>query len=301
MSLRLNLQRATSITSGIISNLLRPTLASGSSIVAPDTVRFYAKKKDGTAKVSSKQMVAQRERQVAALQIKRREQKRIALRRLEARRALDTPLKMDVSDALRYLRAAEVGYPSQMTTITMTVSVVAERGTPPINGSVRLPKGLNMDQRIAVFTLNPETAQAALEAGAAVAGGEELIEAVQNGQINFNKALATPDIVAKLNTVARTLGPKGLMPATRRGTVSANIVELVSNSLGRQDYRQRSVPSLSIPVARVDFSDADVIKNLIAAIDSIREASGRVVTKKPVILGQTTLTSTHGPGIVIDV
>lgn len=300
MSLRLNLQRAHTATSGLVTNFVRPVLAM-SSAAAPLGTRFYAKKKDGTAKVSSKQMAAQRERQAAALQLKRREQKKMALRRLEARRALDTPLKMDISTALRYLRAAEVGYPSKMTTITMTVSVVAERGTPPLNGSVRLPKGLDMDQRIAVFTLNPETAEAALKAGAAVAGGEELIEAVQNGQIDFNKALATPDIVAKLNTVARILGPKGLMPATRRGTVSANIVELVSNSLGRQDFRQRSVPSVSIPVGRANFSDADVIKNLIAAIDSVREASGRVVTKKPVILGQTTISSSHGPGIVIDV
>lgn len=246
-------------------------------------------------------MAAQRERQASALNTKRKEQKRMAVRRLEARRPLDTPLYMDTPLALRYLRASEVGYPSSMTTITMTVSVVAERGTAPLNGSVRLPRGLDMDQRIAVFTLNPAIADAALAAGAAVAGGEDLIEAVQSGAIDFNKALATPDIVGKLGAVAKILGPKGLMPSTRRGTVAANIVELVSDSLGRQDFRQRSVPSVSIPVARADFTDADVIKNLIAAIDAVRDAVGKVQTRKPIILGQTTLSSTHGPGIVIDV
>ena len=221
--------------------------------------------------------------------------------RLEAKTCLNTPLHLDTLTALRYLRAAEVGQPGDTTTITMNVRVVAERGVQPLFGSIKFPKSLDSDQRIAVFTLNPELAEEAKAAGAAVVGGEELIDEVRNGNINFNKALATPDILSKLSSVARVLGPKGLMPSPRRGTVSNNIVDLVSRSVGVVDFRQGGVPFVSVPVAKVSFTDAEIVKNLIAAIDEVRAAANRAVSKKPVVLGQTTISSTRGPGIVIDV
>lgn len=294
---------ATRLSSGI-SNVctVRPML---SLLKTPDSVRFASKKKKedvGTAnKATSKQIAAQRERVLAQQQIKRREQKKMARLRLEAKRALDTPLHLDTITALRYLRAAEVGQPASTTTLTMNVAVISDRGVQPLSGSIKFPKSLDADQRIAVFTLNPELAEKAKAAGAAVVGGEELIDQVKTGTIDFNKALATPDILSKLNQIARVLGPKGLMPSPRRGTVSNDIVELVSSSVGVMDFRQGSVPFVSVPVAKASFTDAEVLKNLIAAIDAIRSSANRAISKKPVVLGQTTISSTRGPGIVIEV
>lgn len=274
--------------------------------IAPTLVRAYAKPAAAAAassgnKASSKQIAAQRERALAQAQIKRKEQKRMARLRLEAKRALDTQLFLDTATAIRYLRAAEVGHPAESTTLTMTVRVIADNGVQALAGSVRLPKGLDTDQRIAVFTLNPELAAAAKEAGAAVVGGEDLIEQVKNGVIDFNKALATPDILAKLGPIARVLGPKGLMPSARRGTVSNDIVKLIGDSIGVIDFRQRSIATVSLPVAKAYFTDAEIVKNLIVAIDTVRETANKIQSKRPIVLGQTTLSSTHGPGIVIDV
>lgn len=298
------IQSATRLSSGIGSVCaIRPTL---SLLKAPEAVRFASKKKkEGDAgavnKATSKQMAAQRERALAQQQLKRREQKKMARLRLEAKKSLDTPLHLDTLTALRYLRAAEVGQPSITTTLTLNVGVISDRGVQPLSGSIKFPKGLDADQRIAVFTLNPELAEKARAAGAAVVGGEELIDEVKAGTINFNKALATPDILSKLNVIARVLGPKGLMPSARRGTVSNDIVDLVSSSVGVVDFRQGSVPFVSIPVAKASFTDAEVIKNLIAAIDAVRASANRAISKKPVVLGQTTLSSTRGPGIVVEV
>lgn len=294
----------------ITAGSLRPVAQSYSSLFSSPILtsqlgatRTYAKKKaaDSGNKTTSKQVAQQRERALAQQQLKRKELKKMARLRLQAKRSLDTPLYLPTTTALQYLRAIEVGYPADTTTITMTVRVIADRGVQPISGSVKLPKGINTDQRIAVFTLNPELAAAAKQAGAVVVGGEELIEQVKEGNIDFNKALATPDIVSKLTPIARILGPKGLMPSARKGTVSNDIVSLVSTSIGQMDFRQRSVPTVSVPVAKANFSDAEVIRNLIAAIDAVRLSAAKVISKKPVVLGQTTLSTTHGPGIVIDV
>lgn len=282
---------------------LRSSLRSATK-AAPPGLRFYAKPAAAITpgnKASTKQIAAQRERALAQAQIKRAEQKRMARLRLEARRPLDTPLFLDTATAIRYLRAAEVGHPAQSTTLTLTVRVIANNGVQALSGSVRLPRGLDANQRIAVFTLNPELADAARAAGAAVVGGEELIEQVKAGVIDFNKALATPDILPKLNPIARTLGPKGLMPSARRGTVSNDIAKLIAESTGAIDFRQRSIASVSLPVAKAYFTDAEIVKNLIVAVDALRQTADRVISKQPVILGQATLSSTHGPGIVIDI
>lgn len=299
-SLFQSVSRLSSGLSGVAAS--RPALP---IMVAPVAVRFASKKKKedpgSTNKATSKQIAAQRERVLAQQQVKRREQKKMARLRLEAKRALDTPIHLDTLTALRYLRAAETGQPASTTTLTMTVRVISDRGVQPLSGSIKFPKGLDADQRIAVFTLNPELAEKAKAAGAAVVGGEDLIDQVKAGNINFNKALATPDILSKLNPIARVLGPKGLMPSPRRGTVSNDIVELVSSSVGVMDFRQGGVPFVSVPVAKASFTDAEVLKNLIAAIDAVRASANRAVSKKPVVLGQTTLSSTRGPGIVIEV
>lgn len=265
------------------------------------SIRNYAKKDDSAPKVNSKLLAQQRERALAQEQNKRREQKKMNRLRESARNCLDTPLYMDTPTALRYLRASEVGQPASSTTITLSVRVVADRGVQPLSGSIRFPKSLSEDQAIAVFTTNPELAQIAKDAGAAIVGGEELIQQVKDGNINFTKALATPDIVPKLNSVAKILGPKGLMPSTRRGTVSNNIEELILNSKGAVDFRQGGVPVVSVPVGMAHFTDIEIVKNLIAAINEIRAAANKAISKRPVVLGQTSISSTHGPGIVINI
>lgn len=260
----------------------------------------------GVSRATSKQIAAQRERHAAQQALKRKELKRMSKLRDEAlHHALDTPLYLPTLTALRYLRAAEVGHPLNSTTLTMFVRVVADRGTQPLFGSVKLPKSLDSgSKKVAVFTTNEAAHEAAVAAGADFVGGEDLIEQVKAGQVEFHKCFATPEVLSKMTQAGlpRMLGPKGLMPSAKRGTVGTDIASLIESSAGKLDFRQKQGSSiLALPVGKIGFSDKEIVSNLNAAIGAIRESANKVVSKKPVILGQTTISSTHGPGIVIEV
>ncbi|SCV04385.1 LAMI_0H15698g1_1 [Lachancea mirantina] len=236
-------------------------------------------------------------------QVKRREMRRMAQRKAVARKpASDHPLYMPVTKALRFLRAAEVGQPHTQQTLSLTTLVVAERGSPALSGNVSFPKPLK-DIRVAVFTGDETQAQMAREKyHCHVVGGPELVERIKQGEVSldFDKSLATPDIANLLaSQLGRILGPKGLLPSAKKGTVSDDLESLIKDSMGTLPFRQRG-NAISIAVAKSSFSDRQVLENIVAAQKSIKEALSNQKTKRPSLLSQTTLSSTHGPGIVID-
>ncbi|GMF00708.1 unnamed protein product [[Candida] boidinii] len=162
------------------------------------------------------------------------------------------------------------------------------------------PRALK-ETKICVLSLDEVKRQEALDAGANEVDGAEFIDKILNGEANldFDKIIATTDIEAQLRRVARVLGPKGLMPSAKRGTVSNDISELISGTLGTQPFREKN-GFVALTVARCDFSDEEVIKNIIATSKAVKDSVSSIKTKKPIILGQTILTTTHGPGIVIN-
>lgn len=210
------------------------------------------------------------------------------------------PLYMDVPVAMRYLRAAEVGQPSQKTTISILMTVIPDRGSKPLQGSVYLPKPIK-DSHVMVFSLDEATISKAQELGAVYAGGLELIEDIKNGNVKLDSlthAFATPDIVKELKAIARQVGPKGLMPSAKKGTVSEDIAELMRKSVGALPFKQKD-QHLSIPIGRCDFSDKEIVDNLKAASEAIY-ATQPPGTRKPNLMGQTCLSSTIGPSVVIN-
>ncbi|QEU62314.1 Mrpl1 [Kluyveromyces lactis] len=236
-------------------------------------------------------------------QLRKRELRKMVQRRLQAKTpASDHPLYMSVSKALRYLRAIEVGQPASQQTITLTTLVVAERGVPPLTGNVSFGKPLK-DVKVAVFT-NDE-AQAALmkdKYNVHLVGGSDLVSQIKAGEVNidFDKAFATPDIVPQLaSQVGRILGPRGLLPTAKKGTVAEDLEPLIKDSMSSVPFRQRG-NSISLGVAKTHFTDKEVLENLLATQKAFKQSITNQQTKKPSILSQTTLTSTHGPGIVID-
>ncbi|SCU90316.1 LADA_0F03224g1_1 [Lachancea dasiensis] len=236
-------------------------------------------------------------------QLKKREIRRLAQRKAAARRpASDHPLYMPVMKALRFLRAAEVGQPLSQQTLSLTAMVISERGAPLLNGNLVLPKALK-DVKVAVFTNDEQQARMAREKfNCHLVGGSELVEEIKQGKIalDFDKSFATPDIaIALASQLGRILGPKGLLPAAKKGTVSEDLEALLSDSMGSLPFRQRG-NNVSIAVGKCSFTDKQVLENIVAAQKGIKLALANQKTKKPSLLGQTTLTSTHGPGIVID-
>ncbi|GME88954.1 unnamed protein product [[Candida] boidinii] len=229
--------------------------------------------------------------------IQRKEQQR----KLKAKRPANaSPLFMEIPNALKYLRAAEIGRPINEAVLSVQTTVLSERGVAPLQGAVRFPRALK-ETKICVLSLDEVKRQEALDAGATEVGGAEFIDKILNGEANldFDKIIATTDIEAQLRRVARVLGPKGLMPSAKRGTVSNDISELISGTLGTQPFREKN-GFVALTVARCDFSDEEVIKNIIATSKAVKDSVSSIKTKKPIILGQTILTTTHGPGIVIN-
>lgn len=209
------------------------------------------------------------------------------------------PLYMEVPQALRYLRAACVGQPSSQATISILMSVIPDKGSKPLTGSIFFPKPLK-STKILVFTNNATTKEECLEAGAHTVGGSELLEQIKEGSVvlDFDKAFATPDMVNLLTPLARTLGVKGLMPMVKRGTVSDDVLSLIKDNMGSLPFKQKGM-HLAVPIGRCDFTDKEIISNLKAAATSIH-ASQPAGTKRPNIIGKTVLNATRGPGIVID-
>lgn len=210
------------------------------------------------------------------------------------------PLYMDIPTALKYIRAAEVGNPITRTTISILMTIIPERGSKPLSGSVFFPRPLK-DNKILVFSGSQDALDAAKSKGATRAGGHDLIEEIREGQLkldDFSLSFATPDIIKDLKSIARLLGPRNLMPSEKKGTVSEDIGQIIEKNLGATPFKQKG-QHLSIPVARCDFSDLEVIQNLKAASEAIYGCQPPG-TKKPNIIGKTCLSSTIGPSIVID-
>ncbi|CAR25184.1 mitochondrial 54S ribosomal protein uL1m [Lachancea thermotolerans CBS 6340] len=236
-------------------------------------------------------------------QLKKREVRRFAQKKAAARRpASEHPLYMPVDKALRFLRAAEVGQPQSQQTLSVTTIVISERGAPLLSGNVSFPNALK-ELKIAVFTNDEQQAQIAREKfNCHVVGGSELVEKIKQGQVplDFDKSFATPEIATLLaSQLGRILGPRGLLPAAKKGTVSENLESLIKDSMGTLPFRQRG-NNISIAVGRCSFTDKQLLENIVAAQKSVKEALANQKAKKPSLLGQTTLTSTRGPGIVID-
>lgn len=236
-------------------------------------------------------------------QLKRRELRRLLKQKADARKpASQHPLYMTIPMAMRYLRAAEVGQPTSQQTVSLTTLVVAEKGVPPLYGNVLFPTPLRTS-KIAVFSNDPEKlAEIREKFNVYLTGGTELVEDIKNGKVkvDFDKAFATPDIANVLaGQLGRILGPKGVLPNVKKGTVSEDLVSLIRENTGSMPFRERK-KCISIAIGNVQFSDRQIIENIIATRDAFRQAVATQKTKKPSILGKTVLSTAHGPGIVID-
>lgn len=269
---------------------------------ASQAIRRFATKKAAAKteapKADMRQLAAQREREQKRQHIKRENARALLRLKDEAREFQNLPHTLDITDALRYIRAAEVGRPAHATTLTVNMRIVADRGVPKVTGACRLPKPLD-EERICVVTNNTEHAEEARRAGAAMVGSDNIINAIrEGGPINFDRMYATPDIMSRVTQIARILGPRGLMPNVKRGTVTTNIYDAIVAARGEMTFKQVE-DSLNIPVARASFTDAEVVRNVLCVTDTVRSLLANVQSAKKGTIGRTLLSSTESPSIAI--
>ena len=185
-----------------------------------------------------------------------------------------------------------------------TIELVLRLGIDPrkaeemVRGTVALPAGTGRDVRIAVFAQG-EAASLAREAGANIVGDADLAEEIEKGMLDFDVVIATPDMMPVVGKLGRTLGPRGLMPNPKTGTVTDNVVKAVEEFKGGMvEYRADKFGNVQIPIGKASFEDSALLENFNAVIEEIHRvkpssAKGRYI-KKAVV------SSTMGPGVKID-
>lgn len=186
-----------------------------------------------------------------------------------------------------------------------TVDVVVKLGVDPrkadqmVRGAVVLPNGLGKDVRVLVFAKG-EKAQEAQDAGADFVGADDLVARIQEGWFDFDTAIATPDMMGTVGKIGRLLGPRGLMPNPKVGTVTMDVGRAVSEAKsGKVEYRVEKAGIIHAPVGKVSFDAQKLQENILSLVDALVKA--KPSTSKGTYLRKICLSSTMGPGINIDV
>lgn len=182
--------------------------------------------------------------------------------------------------------------------LAVTLGVDPRKPNQAIRSMARLPHGTGKTIRIAVFAQGEE-AKAAIAAGADVVGADDLIKAIQGGEINFDRVISTPEMMAQVGKIGRILGPKGLMPNPKMGTVSTDVAKAVKAAkAGSVTYRVDKQGVIHCGIGKMTFSEESIVENIRALMISINEAKPELYKGKYLV--SVHLTSSMGPGLKID-
>ncbi|KEI45245.1 50S ribosomal protein L1 [Saccharopolyspora rectivirgula] len=202
------------------------------------------------------------------------------------------------------MEAAELAKKTAKTKMDATVEVAMRLGVDPrkadqmVRGTVNLPHGTGKTARVIVFAVGEKAAEAEA-AGADAVGSDDLIERIQGGWLDFDAAIATPDQMAKVGRIARVLGPRGLMPNPKTGTVTPDVTKAVRDIKGGKiNFKVDKQANLHIIIGKASFDTEKLVENYAAALDEILRA--KPAASKGRYLKKVTFTTTMGPGIPVD-
>ena len=205
-----------------------------------------------------------------------------------------------INDAVAFLQGIEPKVKFDETIEAgIMLGIDATKSDQGVRGAVLLPAGTGQTVRVAVFAQG-EAAKAALAAGADVVGFEDLAEKVKAGNLDFDVVIATPDAMRIVGQLGQVLGPRGLMPNPKVGTVTNDIAQAVKNAKGGQvQYRTDKAGIIHAPVGKINFTTENLVGNLNALIADLKKL--KPSTSKGVYVKKITLSSTMGPGLGIDI
>jgi large subunit ribosomal protein L1 len=202
------------------------------------------------------------------------------------------------------IEAVKLAKETSPTKFDATVEVAMRLGVDPrkadqmVRGTVNLPHGTGKTVRVIVFAAGEKAAEAE-SAGADVVGSDELVARIQEGWLEFDAAIATPDQMAKIGRIARILGPRGLMPNPKTGTVTMDVAKAVADIKGGKiTFRVDKHSNLHLIIGKASFSETQLIENYAAALDEILRAKPSAAKGK--YLKKVTFATTMGPGIPVD-
>jgi large subunit ribosomal protein L1 len=182
--------------------------------------------------------------------------------------------------------------------VAVNLGVDPRKSDQVVRGSTVLPHGIGKQVRVAVFTQGPN-AEAALQAGADRVGMEDLAEAMKGGELSYDVVIASPDAMRVVGQLGKLLGPRGLMPNPKVGTVTPNVAEAVNNArAGQVRYRTDKAGIIHCPLGKMDFEPTKLRENLEALLGNLMKA--KPTAAKGVYMRKVTVSSTMGPGLTVD-
>jgi large subunit ribosomal protein L1 len=212
---------------------------------------------------------------------------------------LDVNKSYTVEEAVAFLKANKVSKFDETLDVALKLGINPQHSDQIVRGVVQLPHGTGKTVKVAVFARG-EKANEAKTAGADIVGAEDLVEAIEKGQIDFDKCIATPDMMGLIGKVAKVLGPKGLMPNAKLGSVTLNIKDaVVAAKAGQIEFRAEKTGIVHAGLGKLSFSDANLVENVKTFFDAINRA--KPSGAKGVYMLKATLTSTMGVGLKLDI
>ncbi|HKZ28612.1 MAG TPA: 50S ribosomal protein L1 [Acidimicrobiia bacterium] len=218
----------------------------------------------------------------------------------QASKRLDTSTQYPAAQAVQLVRSMSFAKFDETIDAVFKLGIDPRKADQLVRGTVSLPHGTGKDVRVAVFAQGDKVREAEA-AGADIVGGKELVEEIQGGRaLDFEVAIATPDLMAEVGKLGRVLGPRGLMPNPKAGTVTFDVGKAVEEfKAGRIEYRNDRYGNVHAPIGKVSFSDEQLEENLAALSTEIVRA--RPAAAKGRFVRNLSISATMGPGVRVDI
>ena len=210
----------------------------------------------------------------------------------------DRTVSHPVEEAVKLVKANAKAKFDESVEIAVNLGVDPRHADQQVRGVVSLPSGTGRDVRVAVIAKDAKAAEATA-AGADIVGAEDLVERIQGGFMDFDRVIATPDMMALVGRLGKVLGPRGLMPNPRVGTVTPNVGQAVKDAKGGAiEFRTEKTGIIHAGVGKTSFTDDQLLANVKALVDALNRA--KPSGAKGVYIKKVSLSSTMGPGFKVD-
>lgn len=214
------------------------------------------------------------------------------------RTSVDPSKSYTLDEAVKLVKKNATAKFDESIDVAVNLGIDAKKSDQLVRGSIVLPKGTGKKVRVAVFAQG-DKAREAKEAGADIVGFEDLAEQIKAGKIDFDVAIASPDAMRVVGGLGQILGPRGLMPNPKVGTVTPNVADAVKNAkAGQVQYRSDKAGIVQVSIGRASFSEDALAENLRALLEALNKA--KPAGTKGIYLKKISVSSTMGPGVKVD-